>query len=57
MEQWYNELKTEYQAVLKIMQTQIKLSPYDPSKKLKLVINGASSIGTGFILVKLLDEK
>ena len=53
---WNNELETEYQAVLKIMQTQIKLSPYNPSKKLKLVIDGASSIGTGFILVQLLDE-
>ena len=54
---WNNKLETENQAVLKITKTQIKLSPYDPAKKLKLVIDGASSIGTGFILVQLLDEK
>ena len=54
---WNSELEAEYSAVLKIMQTQIKLSPYNPSKKLKLVIDGASSIGTGFLLVQLRDEK
>jgi hypothetical protein len=43
--------------VLKIMQTQIRLSPYNPLKKLKLVIDGASSIGTGFLLVKMRDKK
>ena len=50
---WNSELEAEYSAVLKIMQTQIKLSPYNPSKELKLVIDDASSIGTGFILVQL----
>ena len=54
---WNSELEAEYCAVLKIMQTQIKLSPYNPAKKLKLVIDGASSIGTGFLLVQLLDDK
>ena len=53
---WNSELEVEYQAVIKIMQTQIKLSPYDPTKKLKLVIDGASSIGTGFILIQQLNE-
>ena len=54
---WNSELEAEYSAVLKIMQTQIKLSPYNPSKKLKLVIDGASSIGTGFLPVQLLYER
>ena len=53
----YARINAEYQAVLKIMQRQVKLSPYNPAKKLKLVIDGASSIGTGFILVQLLDKK
>ena len=39
------------------MQTQIRLSPYNPSKPLKLVIDGASSIGTGFLLAQMRDEQ
>ena len=39
------------------MQTQIKLSPYDPTKKLKLIIDGASSLGTGFILIQHLNDE
>ena len=54
---WNPELEAEYQSVLKIMQTQIKLSPYDPTKKLKLVIDGASSLGTGFILIQHLNDE
>lgn len=54
---WNEELEAEYQAVLVIMQQQIKLTPYDPKKKLRLVIDGASSIGTGFILVQFRDDK
>ena len=54
---WNPELEAEYQSVLKIMQTQIKLSPYDPTKKLKLIIDGASSLGTGFILIQHLNDE
>ena len=53
---WNQDLETEYQSVLKIMKSQIKLSPYNPAKKLKLVIDGASSIGTGYILCQLINE-
>ena len=34
--EWNEELEAEYQAVMKIMQNQIRLSPYDPTKKLRL---------------------
>ena len=54
---WNDELETEYRVVLEIMQTQIKLSPYNASKPLKLVIDGASSIGTGFMLAQMRDEQ
>ena len=37
---WNKELEAEYVAVQKIMQTQIKLTPYNPKKKLRLVIKG-----------------
>ena len=34
-----------------IMKNQIKLSPYDPTKKLKLIMNGAKTVGTGFLML------
>ena len=39
------------------MKQQIKLSPYDPAKKLKLVIDGASSIGIGSLLIQHLNDE
>ena len=54
---WNEELETEYQAVLEIMHQQIKLTPYNPKKKLCLVIDGASTIGTGSILAQFRDDK
>ena len=53
---WNKELEAEYVAVQKIMRTQFILSPYNPKNKLRLVIDGATSIGTGFILVQLRKE-
>ena len=53
----WNEVEIEHNAVLEIMQHQIKLSPYNPKKKLRLVIDGASSIGTGFMLVQFRDDQ
>ena len=41
---------TPYMYVLKIMKPQINLAPYDAKKKLKLVLDGASSLSTGFLL-------
>ena len=54
---WNSELEMEYNRVMEIMQHQIKLSPYNPKKKLRLVIDGASSIGTGFMLVQFRDDE
>ena len=51
------ELEVEYQAVMKIMITQIRLSQYDPTKKLQLVIDGAKTVGTGFLLIQYLNDK
>ena len=41
---WTQILDEEYLAVKKIITSQIRLSPYDPEKKLRLVIDGASSV-------------
>ena len=47
----------EYQVVLKIMKTHIRLSSYNPKQKLKLVIDGAKTVGTGLLLIQnIIDE-
>ena len=50
------ELEAEYIGVLEIIQKQLKLSPYDPEKKSKLIINGANTIDTGFLLLQHLND-
>jgi hypothetical protein len=37
--------------------TQIMLSPYDTEKKLRLNINGASSLGVGYVLFQHLNDE
>ena len=44
-------------AVKQIIETQIRLSPYDTSKKLCLLIDGASSAGVGFVLFQFLNDQ
>ena len=51
------EIEYEYQNVRKIMTKQLKLSPYDPKQKLRLVIDGARTAGTGFLLIQDVDDK
>ena len=50
-------LEEEYKAVKDIMVSHIRLSPYDPKKELHLIIDGASSIGVGFVLIQYLDDQ
>ena len=54
--EWTQELIEEYQTVKEIMKTQIKLSPYNSSKALYLVIDGSSRVGTGYCLLQRLKE-
>ena len=53
---WTQDLEQEYQNVKKVMCEQIRLSPYDPTKTLRLVIDGASLQGVGFVLFQWIDE-
>ena len=39
------------------MKKKLKLSPYDPNKKLRLMIDGAHTAGTGFLLIQYVDDK
>ena len=54
---WTDELKVEYQNAVDIMKTRIKLSSYDPTKRLHLIIDGAKMAETGFILCQYLNEE
>ena len=54
---WTQILEEEYEAVKEIVTSQIRLSPYDPDKKLRLVIDGASSVGVGFVLFQFLSDE
>ena len=40
-----------------IMKTRIKLSPYDPTKRLRLIIDRVKTVGTGFVLCQYINEE
>ena len=43
------DMENEYKNLKEIMKKQLKLSPYNPEQKLRLVIDGARMAGTGFL--------
>ena len=49
-------MEEEYKAVKEILSKQIRLSPNNDKKRLNLVIDGASSIGVGYVLFQFLDD-
>ena len=53
---WTEEHEAEYQNAIQVMKTRIKLSPYDPKKRLRLIIDGAKTVGTGFVLCQYVNE-
>ena len=53
---WDEELEAEYQNCMTVMKNMITLSPYDPTKRLRLIIDGAKTVGTGFVLCQYLNE-
>ena len=55
--EWNEELEIEYQNAMNVMKTRIKLSPYDPKKRLRLIIDGAKTVGTGFVLCQYVNAE
>ena len=53
---WNEKLEEECQNVMKIIQIRIRLSQCDPKKRLRLVIDGAKTVGTGFLLIQYLND-
>ena len=54
---WSDPLKQEYDYIREMMQSHIRISPFDGSKKARLVTDAASSTGCGFCLFQLRDPK
>ena len=50
-------MENEYQNIRQVMRKQLKLSPYDLKQKLRLVIDGAQTAGTGFLLIQYVYDK
>ena len=53
---WSEALEEEYQNVRTLIKNNLKLSPYDPSRWLNLVIDGSATHGMGWILFQWADE-
>ena len=53
---WSDEMQKEYESVRETMLEQIQLTPFDPNKSLRLVIDAASTKGAGFALFQFVDE-
>ena len=50
-------MEVEYQFLKNSMKKSLKLSPYDPTQRLRLIIDGSRTIGTGFILVQYVNDE
>ena len=53
---WSDEMQKEYEVVRETVLEQIQLTPFDPNKSLRLVIDAASTEGAGFVLFQFVDE-
>ena len=49
-------MEAEFQFLKKTMKKSLKLSPYNPEQKLRLIIDGSRTIGTGFILIQYIND-
>ena len=54
---WDKELEYKYNTCMEIMRTRIKLSPYDLTKRLHIIIDGAKTVGTCYVLCQYIDEE
>ena len=48
--QWTKKMQQEFDKIKLIFTDQIRLSPYDPSKELNILKDGANSARIGFVL-------
>ena len=55
--QWTKKMQEEFDKVKLIFTDQIRLSPYDPSRELNILTDGANSAGNGFVLYQNLKDE
>ena len=53
---WSEALEEKYQNVRTLIKNNLKLSPYDPSRWLNLIIDGSATHGMGWVLFQWADE-
>ena len=53
---WTEDMEQEFQFLKKSMKKSMKLSPYNPEQKLRLIIDGSRTIGTRFILIQYIND-
>ena len=49
-------MQQEFDKVKSIFKDQIRLSPYDPTKKLYILMDGANSTGIGFVFYQNVND-
>ena len=54
--EWTEEMEAEFQFLKKTMKQSLKLSPYNPAHKLRLIIHGSRIIGAGFALIQYIND-
>ena len=55
--QWTEIMAQEFQQVKSIFTHQIRLSPFDPEKRINIATDGANSSGVGFVLFKNANDR
>ena len=55
--EWTEAMEEEFVFLKKEMKKTLKLSPYNPEQKLRLIIDGSRTVGTGFILVQYINDE
>ena len=53
---WSAQMDQEFRDVKFIFESQIRLSPYDKTKKLNLLTDGASRKGVGFVVFQYIND-
>ena len=54
--EWMEAMEEEFNFLKKEMKKSLKLSPYNPDQKLRLIIDGSRTVGTGYILVQYIND-
>ena len=55
--EWTEEMENEFKFLKKTMKQSLKLSPYNPEQKLRVIIDRSRTIGTGFILIQYINDE